>query len=140
MGFGKSFRRALRKVGKVAAVAAATYFTGGAALTLLAQQQQAKAAAKAQAQQQAAAEQQYLAGLNFNPQSYSAPYNPGYGYTGSADSFGGAASMMGGGGAAIPISQVGGDSGGGGGGFQVTPMIALAALGILGVGFVLLRR
>lgn len=122
-----SLKKRLRKVAVVAAVAIASYYTGGAAAAAYAKY---KAAKKPQAGPQ-------FIGV---PPDYSAPYNPGYSYTGSPEQYTGAATQTFGGygGAAVPIEKSASDVPRAG--FSITPIMALGALGVLGVGFMLLRR
>lgn len=125
-----SLKKRLRKIAVVAAVAVASYYTGGAAAAAYAKYRAAKKAAAAPTGPQ-------FIGV---PPDYSAPYNPGYSYTGSPDQFTGAATQTFGGygGAAVPIEKAPPELARSG--FNVTPIMALGALGLLGIGFVLLRR
>jgi len=126
MGLFRGLRKTLRKVVKVAAIGAAVYYTGGAALS---------AYNRSREQPQAPQEPQFV---NY---PYSAPFNPGYSYTGPPESYGAAYQSLGStGGAAVPSMQGGGDGAPAPAGFTVTPMMGILALVVVMFGFLFLRR
>lgn len=131
MSLFKSIGRAIKKVAPYAAIGAAAWYTGGAALTVYARAQELRAAGRAPTQ-------------GGPPVYYSAPFNPGYSYSGAMDGYGGgyggsAFQAYGGtGGAAIPIEQSSGEARSPG--FQITPVMAIAGVGVLLLGFLAFRR
>jgi fucose permease len=132
MGFslkkiGRKIERKIRKPLKAIAIAAAVYYTGGAALALY---------AKSRQQAQGPQEPQFV------NVPYSAPFNPGYSYTGPPESYGGAAfSASGGtGGAAIPSLMGDSNNAPTSSGFTITPMMGILALVVILFGFLFLRR